>query len=292
VSFLLDLRQRAMLREMGVRVWQPEPEAEPAAARAEALAAAAPAAIESGAAHAHAVRADDLKGSESEAEQGFPARAVPAPLPRQPTVTAPAAAALPSPSVAMSASARRTAGAGSAFWQLGAVHTLYGEADTPDVKTSPAHWLVLLETPAASLQAAGFDPLGGEVGTLLGNMLRAARLPAAARVQLVPLARLLPSTPAQAGLADTLAPLLAGIAPDIVLLMGRLAAQAALTTDEPLGQLRGRVHRLHGLATVLTFDPAHLLRNPDNKAKAWDDLCLAMALANELPESSLSADRP
>ena len=106
-------------------------------------------------------------------------------------------------------------------------------------------------------------------------------MPAAAQVRFVPLARLLPSSPAQAGLADALAPLLAGIRPDMVLLMGRLAAQAALKTDEPLGQLRGRVHRLHGIATVLTYDPAHLLRNADNKAKACDDLCLAMRFVEE-----------
>ena len=149
----------------------------------------------------------------------------------------PAAPALPvrsarrpeAPSLPAVAPVARVAAAspGSPVWQVGVPHTLYGNANAAGVKTSPAHWLVLGETPAASLQAGDFDPLAGEVGALLGNMLRAARLPAAARVQFVPLARLPPSSPAQAGLADALAPLLAKSQPDMVLLMGRLAAQAA-----------------------------------------------------------------
>ncbi|MCY7370134.1 MAG: hypothetical protein LH479_04500, partial [Polaromonas sp.] len=199
--------------------------------------------------------------------RGGPATATTAPPPRTPLTTPRAG----------------RAAAGAALWQVGAPQALY--ADAP-AKTSPAHWLILGETPAASLQPdGGFDALAGETGTLLGNMLRAARLPSAASVLFVPLARLLPSSPAQSGLADALAPLLAETRPDIVLLMGRLAAQAALTTDEPLGHLRGRVHRLHGCAAVLTYDAAHLLRNPDNKARAWDDLCLATQFAGNLPPS-------
>ena len=70
---------------------------------------------------------------------------------------------------------------------------------------------------------------------------------------------------------------------DVVLVMGRLAAQAVLTSTEPLATLRGQIHRLHGAKTVIntivTLDPAYLLRNPLDKAKAWDDLCLAISVA-------------
>lgn len=282
MPLLLDPRHRAMLREMGVHVWQPEVRADPAAARQGSPAASLPVATKSGAAHARPERAVGLKGADSAADLGSLDPVVAAPLARRPVVPAPLAlpARLSAPATAPAARVGAV-GPGSPVWQQGERHTLYG-AEAAGVKTSPAHWLVLVETPAASLQAGGFDPLAGEAGALLGNMLRAARLPAAAQVLLVPLARLLPSSPAQAGLADALAPLLADIRPDMVLLMGRLAAQAALKTDEPLGQLRGRIHRLHGIATVLTYDPAHLLRNADNKAKAWDDLCLAMGFVEGL----------
>jgi hypothetical protein len=66
--------------------------------------------------------------------------------------------------------------------------------------------------------------------------------------------------------------------PDVVLVMGRLAAQALLQSSEPFGKLRGQVHGLHGAQTVVTYDATYLLRNPADKAKAWDDLCLAMSL--------------
>ena len=57
--------------------------------------------------------------------------------------------------------------------------------------------------------------------------------------------------------------------------MGRFAAQALLGSQEPLGRLRGRVHLREGIPVVVTYHPAYLLRSPQDKALAWDDLCLA-----------------
>ena len=65
---------------------------------------------------------------------------------------------------------------------------------------------------------------------------------------------------------------------DVVLVMGRLAAQALLQSGEPLAKLRGQVQTLHSTPTIITIDPAYLLRNPLDKAKAWDDLCLGLSL--------------
>ena len=66
------------------------------------------------------------------------------------------------------------------------------------------------------------------------------------------------------------------VQPRVILAMGRFAVQALLRTDEPIGRLRGRVHRYQGVPLIVTYHPAYLLRNPLDKAKAWDDLCLAM----------------
>jgi DNA polymerase len=76
------------------------------------------------------------------------------------------------------------------------------------------------------------------------------------------------------------------VRPRLVLAMGRFAAQQLLHTDEAIGRLRGRVHRItgagaiwageRGVPVVVTYHPAYLLRNPIDKAKAWDDLCLAL----------------
>jgi DNA polymerase len=71
--------------------------------------------------------------------------------------------------------------------------------------------------------------------------------------------------------------------PRLILAMGRFAVQALLRSDEPIGKLRGRVHHYQGVPLVVTYHPAYLLRNPADKARAWDDLCLAAQVAEAGP---------
>ena len=66
--------------------------------------------------------------------------------------------------------------------------------------------------------------------------------------------------------------------PRIILAMGKFAVQSLLRSDEPIGKLRGRVHRYRGVPLVVTYHPAYLLRNLLEKARAWDDLCLAASV--------------
>jgi len=56
------------------------------------------------------------------------------------------------------------------------------------------------------------------------------------------------------------------------------AAMASLGSDAPIGKLRGTVHRWRGVPVVVSYHPAYLLRQPADKARAWDDLCLAHGL--------------
>ena len=77
--------------------------------------------------------------------------------------------------------------------------------------------------------------------------------------------------------------------PDLVFIRGRLAAQALLETAEPLGRLRGQVHELWGTPAIVSYDCVSLLRNPADKAKAWDDLCLALQVAREQHAQRLEA---
>ena len=67
------------------------------------------------------------------------------------------------------------------------------------------------------------------------------------------------------------------VRPACIIALGRGAAQALLATDEPLGNLRGRRHEHAGVPVFVTCPLAFLLRHPDEKAKAWADLCLAAA---------------
>jgi len=71
---------------------------------------------------------------------------------------------------------------------------------------------------------------------------------------------------------------LALVQPKVILAMGRFAVQQLLRSDEAIGRLRGRVHTYEGVPLVVTYHPAYLLRQPADKSKAWEDLCLAASL--------------
>jgi DNA polymerase len=63
--------------------------------------------------------------------------------------------------------------------------------------------------------------------------------------------------------------------PRVILALGTFAAQTLLETDSPIGKLRGIEHRYHGIPLVATYHPAALLRNPNWKRPAWEDVQLA-----------------
>jgi len=64
------------------------------------------------------------------------------------------------------------------------------------------------------------------------------------------------------------------IAPKIVCLLGRVAAQRVLQTDESLASLRGKWHEHRGVPVWVTYHPAYLLRSPSQKSRVWTDLRL------------------
>ena len=62
------------------------------------------------------------------------------------------------------------------------------------------------------------------------------------------------------------------IKPKLICALGNFAAQTLLKTTKSISQLRGIIHESHGYRIICTFHPAYLLRNPDDKKKAWEDL--------------------
>ena len=72
--------------------------------------------------------------------------------------------------------------------------------------------------------------------------------------------------------------------PRVILALGRTASMAVLHDSQPdihampLGKLRGQVHQAHGFPVIVSYHPAYLMRTPSDKAKAWSYLCLAMKL--------------
>ncbi len=73
------------------------------------------------------------------------------------------------------------------------------------------------------------------------------------------------------------------VQPQVILAVGKIAAQNLLQSDEPVGRLRGRQHDLNGTPLVVTYHPAYLLRSPSQKRKVWTDLCLARTLSGAVP---------
>lgn len=148
-----------------------------------------------------------------------------------------------------------------------------------------AHWMIVGEAPGEQEDRQG-EPFVGKSGQLLDNMLRAIGLtrgdaePArqvyiANTLKCRPPGNRNPEPEELAQCEPFLIRQVALVQPKIILAMGRFAVQSLLRSNEPIGKLRGRVHRYQGVPLIVTYHPAYLLRNLDDKAKAWDDLCLA-----------------
>lgn len=62
------------------------------------------------------------------------------------------------------------------------------------------------------------------------------------------------------------------IRPVVLVALGRIAAQALLGNDLPIGKMRGRWYEVRGVPTMVTYHPAALLRNADLKRPTWEDM--------------------
>ena len=284
MSLDLDARQRAMLAEMGVRVWQ-----------RPALEAPMPAV----------------------ATTSAPPRTVSTPRPLARSATVPAtsaltgAAAAPGPLPTQGSSLSLQAGApqwvpadGSPMGWAALSHTVlecqacglcagrkaavWGA--TPE--QPQADWLLVGEPPDEPEERAGHS-FAGAAGQLLDNMLKAVgasrggtgRLGAYVTnvVKCRPARPRNPDANEMAICQAVLQQEIALVKPKLILAMGRFAAQSLLqaglpdVAGIPLGKLRGQVHYFQHIPVVVSYHPTYLLRTPADKAKAWADLCLAMA---------------
>jgi uracil-DNA glycosylase family 4 len=143
-----------------------------------------------------------------------------------------------------------------------------------------ADWLIIGEAPGADEDAQG-EPFVGQAGKLLDAMLASIGLKRGDNVYITNVLKSRPPgnrNPEPDEVAACRPYLLAQIElirPKIILALGRFAAQSLLDTDETIGRLRGRVHAFQNVPLVVTYHPAYLLRTLTDKARAWEDLCLA-----------------
>lgn len=152
--------------------------------------------------------------------------------------------------------------------------TVFGVGDTQ------AEWMLVGEAPGENEDLQG-EPFVGQAGKLLDNMLGALGL---ARGRNVYIANVLKCRPPgnrnpEPGEVAQCEPYLkrqiALIKPKVIVVLGRFAAQSLLRSTTPIGKLRGTVHTYEGIPVVVTYHPAYLLRTLTDKARAWEDLCLA-----------------
>lgn len=302
-------RQQAMLAAMGLKVWSPAPvpQAEPAPLPERA---AAPRPVEPARVPAPAVR--PLAPTEVAAAPARPvsedrpvvsgpaARATPAG--REPA-TGPAAATTPGGVRPVRPLTERDARIAALDWaSLQAEvsdcracslcetrrHTVFG------VGHPQAHWMIVGEAPGEQEDLHG-QPFVGPAGQLLDQMLAVIGLTREApaegaspdetarrQVFIANTLKCRPPHNRNPG-PEELAPCMpflqrqiALVQPRIILASGKFAIEQLTGSSEPVGRLRGRVHRYQGIPVVVSYHPSYLLRQPMDKAKAWDDLCLAL----------------
>jgi DNA polymerase len=62
------------------------------------------------------------------------------------------------------------------------------------------------------------------------------------------------------------------VRPEVIVTLGKFAAQALLRDGTPITRMRGRWREYEGIPVMPTFHPAYLLRSPNEKGKVWEDL--------------------
>jgi len=283
--FDLDDRQRAMLAEMGVRVWTPAMPAQEAVMRAPAAAAVNTSVPVT---DAPVARPAPVSATVSApARPAAPVRPAPAAVPE---VSAAAAEIshppLPEGLAKMDWTALQSAAASCQACGLCAQrqHSVFGMGSTQ------ADWLVLGDAPGDAENALG-QPFAGDAGRLLDNMLKAVGLSREGQGQAgayLMHATQCPTPDARNPMPEELQRCAAYVSrqvalvqPRVIVVMGRFAMQSLLQSTEPLGKMRGRVAHHQGIPVVVTYPPAYLLRNPADKGKAWADLCLALKVVQD-----------
>jgi uracil-DNA glycosylase len=139
-----------------------------------------------------------------------------------------------------------------------------------------ARLMVVGEAPGAEEDRAG-RPFVGRAGRLLDRLLASVGFPR----ESVYICNVLKCRPPgnrdpQSDEIEACSPYLRRqvelVAPGAILTVGTFPSQTLLGSGEPIGRLRGRVHRYQGTPLVPTYHPAAVLRNPGWIRPVWEDL--------------------
>jgi uracil-DNA glycosylase len=147
---------------------------------------------------------------------------------------------------------------------------VYGEGN-PD-----ATCMVIGEGPGAQENMQG-RPFVGEAGKLLDKMLAAINIKReevyiANIVKCRPPGNRNPEQTERLACLPYLIEQIEIIQPRVFLLMGLVAAQTLLENNLPMHVIRKQTYEFMGRMVYVTYHPAALLRNPNLKKEAWEDL--------------------
>jgi DNA polymerase len=163
----------------------------------------------------------------------------------------------------------------------GRVHTVFGTGNRN------ARLLLVGEAPGAEEDIQG-EPFVGRAGKLLNEMLHAMGFERA-DIYIANILKCRPPNNRDPHIEEVVCcePFLNRqvelIKPDVILALGRIAAQNLLKSDQPLARLRGQCHTYSygNIPLYVTYHPAYLLRSPKEKRKAWVDLQRVMKLLTQ-----------
>jgi DNA polymerase len=133
------------------------------------------------------------------------------------------------------------------------------------------------EAPGADEDATGV-PFVGRAGQLLTKMIESGMGLARSDVYIAnvlkcrPPGNRNPEPPEIASCRPYLDAQIGFVKPSVLVALGKFAAQFLLETEEPISRLRGRWGTRNGIPVMPTYHPSFLLRQPDRKKDAWEDL--------------------
>jgi len=132
------------------------------------------------------------------------------------------------------------------------------------------------EGPGADEDAQGI-PFVGKAGQLLTKMIEAMKFKRddvyiCNVVKCRPPGNRNPEPDEVAACEPFLVRQLRAIGPEVIIALGKFAAQTLLRSKTPITQLRGRWFDYQGIMLMPTFHPAYLLRNPGDKRLVWEDI--------------------
>ena len=295
-SLSLDARQRAMLEAMGIRDWWPEPATPPA---------------------------EPALSTQPTTTQPLATPTAPAPAQAQARTAVASPAGLKPPqneekTIAFNPSnksdkvdfySKNGTDLAAMGWDAltARIHACQAcnlckgrQQAVPGMGNPTARWMIVGEAPGEQEDKQGL-PFVGPAGQLLDAMLAAMGLNRDDDVYIANVIKCRPPrnrNPEPEEIAHCLPYLqrqIELVQPDMLLALGRFAAQALLqgtvpdVDKQPLGRLRGQVYTVNRRPLVVSYHPAYLLRNPVEKGKVWADLCLAMAHLGHNPLAERAA---